>query len=216
MSRTRVLGLLLVVLGIESMCAAKPSCPKTLDDWRSCEASVEKVLLKQLPSRFKRSGPTLVIRFTTNKEETFVDGRTDRDVETSDRGYVLIDYRPSIDFAVLRRSFWETNTVDLISMKSGTHVEILDAPVFSPDELRFAVVKEDGFRQNSFAVYRVTGDDVTKEFFEENSARSVTALKWLGNDTLSFTESTTDRPRETRRFLKKESGPTTAVTWNIR
>jgi hypothetical protein len=62
------------------------------------------------------------------------------------------------------------------------------------------------------AVYRVTGDDVTKEFFEENSARSVTALKWLGNDTLSFVESTTDPPRETQRVLKRESGS----TWKVR
>lgn len=69
-----------------------------------------------------------------------------------------------------------------------------------------------GFRQNSLAVYRVTGDDVTKEFFEENSARSVTALKWLGNDTLSFVESTTDPPRETQRVLKRESGS----TWKVR
>jgi hypothetical protein len=39
--------------------------------------------------------------------------------------------------------FYESNTVDLVRMSTGKHLNIRDDPVFSPDGLRFAVAKDD-------------------------------------------------------------------------
>jgi hypothetical protein len=201
---------------MERPVAAQQLCPQIARDWQACESAAEKTLLKRFPSRFKRSGPTLVVRFANNTEETFVNGEIERGREETSRDYVLIGYQPRSGFAVLRRWFYEDSTVDLVSMKTGKHMDIVDAPVFSPDETHVAVAKEEGFGPNTLAVYRVTADDAIQEFLDEASGRSVQNLKWLGNDTLSFVEHTYNPPRAKPRVLKKETGPTKSVTWKVR
>jgi hypothetical protein len=202
-----VFGLLLFFRPASPSLVAQRLCPQTVNDWQECERLVEKRLLKKFPSLFHRDGPKLVIRFSDVSPDTFVDGETERGHESSYAGYVLIDYRPKIGYAVLRVWGYESNSVDLVSMKTSLHIDILDTPVFSPDEMRFAVGREDGFGLNSFAVYRVGREDVIREYFEESNTCVPRNVQWLGNRRLSFVEDSFEPSAKKRRVLKRVADP---------
>jgi hypothetical protein len=204
--------ILLLGLGGSSI-VAQQSCPQTASNWQECEKLVEKRLLKRFPKLFRRDGPKLVIRFANVSPDTFVDGEVEKGHESSYAGYVLIDYRPGIGYAVLRLWGYESNTVDLVSMRTGLHINILDTPVFSPDGRRFAVAREDGFGLNSFSMYRVGVEDAIREFFEESNSWVPRNVQWLGADKLSFVEDG-DAPTTTkRRVLKRLTHPGNVVVW---
>ena len=83
--------------------------------------------------------------------------------------------------ALARVGYYEGWTDLLLNLRTGESTDIDDDPLFSPDGLRFAVVKEDGFTdRNTFSVHSVTANKVRREFFEEMFGRSVKNVKWLG------------------------------------
>jgi len=195
-----------------STVVAQMPCPQTASDWQQCEKLVEKRLLKKFPRLFHRDGQKLVLRFSDVSPETFVDGETVKGYESSYAGYVLIDYRPNIGYAVLRVWGYESNSVDLVSMKTSLHINILDTPVFSPDEMHFGVGREDGFGLNSFAVYRVGREEVIREYFEQSATWVAQDVRWRDNATVSFVE--TGAPSKTLRIFRKRAGTNTTVSWD--
>ena len=203
----------MVVLSVSPLAAQQP-CPQTGDGWQECEKRVEKQLLRKFPNLFRRDGPKLVIRFADVSPDTFVDGETEKGLESSYAGYVLIDYRPKIGYAVLRLWGYESNSVDLVSMKTSLHIGILDTPVFSPDEMRFAVGREDGFGLNSVAVYRVGREDVIREYFEESATWIPQEVRWRDNTTISFVEAS-DASAKKLRVLRKRTAADKTVSWAV-
>src|SRR5690349_14216594 len=96
-----------------SSVVAQQRCPQTADGWQHCEELAEKRLLEKFPKLFHRDGPKLVIRFSDVSPDTFVDGEIEKGHESSYAGYVLIDYRPKIGYAVMRLWGYESHSVDL-------------------------------------------------------------------------------------------------------
>jgi len=167
-----------------STVVAQMPCPQTASDWQQCEKLVEKRLLKKFPRLFHRDGQKLVLRFSDVSPETFVDGETVKGYESS--------------YAV--------------SMKTSLHINILDTPVFSPDEMHFGVGREDGFGLNSFAVYRVGREEVIREYFEQSATWVAQDVRWRDNATVSFVE--TGAPSKTLRIFRKRAGTNTTVSWD--
>src|SRR5215471_79785 len=111
MKTAKCLASLLFLFGVgSSSITAQQSCPQTSGDWQACEKLAEKQLLKKFPKLFHRDGPRLTIRFTDVSPDVFVAGEVEQGHESTYAGFVLIDYRPTIGYAVLRVWGYESNS----------------------------------------------------------------------------------------------------------
>jgi hypothetical protein len=209
-------SILLILLMSRSSLAAQRSCPQTTSDWQECERAVETQLIKEFPRLFGRDGPKLVLRYANSREELYADGEVEKDHESSYRGYVLIGYYSSIGYAVLRRWFYESSTVDLVNMRTGNHMDIAGVPVLSPSGTRVAVGWfEELVGRGSFAVYRINADDVTREFYEEMEGREVMDLRWIGDTSLSFVDSNFEPPIKKSKVLKGRLAANKTLVWKV-
>jgi hypothetical protein len=130
------------------MVAAQYSCPDQGRYWDpdKCTAFLERRVLKRFPGLFTRDGQRLVVGFGNGKQKVFVSGEREKDHEDSYVRYIFLDYFPKIKYGLVRVGYYEGWTDVLLNLRTGESTDIDDDPLFSPDGLRFAVVKEEGSR----------------------------------------------------------------------
>jgi hypothetical protein len=64
-------------------------------------------------------------------------------------------------------------------------------------------------------VYRISADDVTREFYEEMEGRQVMDLRWFGDTSLSFVDSNFEPPIKKSKILKRRLGANKTLVWKV-
>ncbi|ARN81633.1 hypothetical protein B1812_11740 [Methylocystis bryophila] len=167
----------------------------------SCLETREEGCIAATKGIARRKGEKLTLTFADGRKRTFKSNQKACDKDDAERceDYGLVGFVPDTKTYIVRTTGYEGSEFLFLSYESTGQLKIGAAPIFSPDQIRFAVVDCDyGAMVCPIGVWRLDKFPPAKEFYETPPGdRSWRIVRWTDEKQVEVeTDMQTEQPSE--------------------